>query len=375
MVLPKNDKGPSGFVERRRWPRQPASDAETFQAHPSVLKPLQFSTRELAPMEQFPAWQAHLAPIVDVKLPDDTPAEAGFPVDHTAWNLNDMLIVRQNAPAYRYVRSAVKLRSSSIDHWFVVLQRTGRAWTEVDGQVVEGGPGKVELRSLGFPFSGRMTEADTLFIYLPRDLFTHAAATIDANNNSVLSGNFASVLIDYVNSIEARLPTLTAEDLPQIVGTTRDMILACLTQPAEHASANEQQVSLSLLERARQYIQRNLDSPDLTPRALCRELGLSRTRVYELFEPSGGVLHYIQKRRLLAAHSALSDQSNNQRIADIAEAVGFNSAANFSRAFSNEFGYSPREARNMAPPVTHIRSDSLADRTHSFEEWLKMLGS
>jgi AraC-like DNA-binding protein len=359
--------------ERRRIPRPPPD--EPAPPTQPALEPLYFSTRNLAIESQFSAWQAHVAPLVDVRLPDGTSVDKGFCADHTAWNLGSMLVVQQHAPAHSYARAASKLRSSPIDHWVVVLPRTGRAWTEVDERVVEGQPGKVEFRSLGHPFRGRATESKSVTLYMPRDLFTDAAATLDAKNNSVLSGNFANLLIDYVNGVEARLRSLTAEELPTVIQATRDMILAGLSPSAGRAV--QQQMSVALMERARRYVQRNLNSPALTPDTLCRELGVSRTRLYQLFEPSGGVLHYIQKRRLLAAHAALSDSANRQRIIDIAETVGFSSAANFSRAFSSEFGYSPREARNVATPARLAHAISLAeqDRTRSFEEWLKMLGS
>jgi transcriptional regulator GlxA family with amidase domain len=78
---------------------------------------------------------------------------------------------------------------------------------------------------------------------------------------------------------------------------------------------------------------------------------------------------------LLAAHAALSDPQDSRRIVDIAEAVGFNSAANFSRAFSKEFGYSPREARNAVPHFAQPAGAFERDRPSSFEDWLKMLGN
>jgi AraC-like DNA-binding protein len=361
--------------ERRRWPRE--AQEELVLSLTSALTPLSFSTRDLAAEHQFTAWQAHVAPLVEVKLPDGTTLNDGFVADHTVWNLGGMLIVQQRADAHSYARSAAKLRSSSIDHWYIVLPRAGQAWTEVNGRVSESQPGKVEFRSLGYPFRGRMTASDSLICYLPRDLFANAAAAFDAKNNSILSGNVANILIDYVNGIEERLHSLSAEDLPRIVHATRDIILACLSPSADRIAAVEQQASVALMERARRYIQRNLGSADLTPDALCRELGVSRTRLYQMYEPSGGVLHYIQRRRLLWAHAALSDPGNRQRIVDIAEAAGFSSPANFSRAFSNEFGYSPREARNATVPVGYANAASVADRDKlpSFEGWLKTLGS
>jgi AraC-like DNA-binding protein len=360
--------------ERRRRPRLPPD--EPFPPAQPTLEPLYFSTRDLATDTQFAAWQAHVAPLVDVSLPHGISVDEGFSADHTAWNLGSMLFVQQHAPAHSYVRSASKLRSNPIDHWVVVLPRTGQAWTEVNEGVAESQPGKVEFRSLGHPFRGRATESKSVILYIPRDLFTDAAATLDAKNNSVLLGNFANLVIDYVNGIEARLRTLTADDIPSVIQATRDMILAGLFPSARRGV--EQQLNIALMERARRYVQRNLNSPALTPDALCRELGVSRTRLYRLFEPSGGVLHYIQKRRLLSTHAALSDPANRQRIIDIAESAGFSSAANFSRAFSSEFGYSPREARNVATPARlghAVSSLEQQDKNRSFEEWLRMLGS
>ncbi|MER9307001.1 helix-turn-helix domain-containing protein [Mesorhizobium sp. M0496] len=361
--------------DRRRWPREGQPEAAPSLA--PALEPLPFSTRELAPENQFAAWQAHMAPLVEVKLPDDKSLNDGFPADHTAWNLGDMLIVQQRAPAHSYMRSATKLRSSSIDHWYIVLPRTGRSWTEVDRRVAENQPGNLEIRSLGYPFRGRVTDAESLCLYLPRDLFSEAASTLDAKNNSILSGNFANLLVEYVNGIEARLRSLTAEDLPRIVHATRSMIIACLAPPAEHAAAAEQLANVALMERARRYVQNNLDAAHLTPDSMCRTLGVSRSRLYQLFEPSGGVLHYIQSRRLLAAHIALSDPADRRRIVEIAEAFGFSSAANFSRAFTKEFGYSPREGRGTVVLPRPARSVSLAEheKASSFEGWLKALGS
>ena len=220
MQPPKEQNGTSGDArlperERRRWPRRPSSEEEApGPQDPPALKPLSFSTRDLAQKDQFGAWQALLTPLVEVKLPEGVSANEGFPADHTAWNLGSMLIVQQRVSAHSYIRSDAKLRSSSIDHWYAVLLRTGQTWTEVDGRVAAGRPGTMEFRSLAHPFHGRATDAESLVLYLPRELFDHAAAALDVKNNSILSGNVAKLLIEYVNGMEARLPTLVAEDLP-----------------------------------------------------------------------------------------------------------------------------------------------------------------
>ncbi|MBB4278510.1 helix-turn-helix domain-containing protein [Rhizobium mongolense] len=363
-------------VERRRYPRSAQPSNEEPPA-PPALEPLLFSTRELEPADQFAAWQAYVAPLIDIRRPDSASQEAEFIADHAAWNLGGMLVVQQSTPAHSYMRSEAKVRSNLIDHWQISVLRNGRTWTEVDGHVSEGEPGKVELRSLGHPFRGRSTEARVLSLYLPRELLFDVPASSEIKNNIALSGTYTKLLIEYLDGVEANLSRLAAVDLPHVVQTTRDMILTCVSASASNIAVPEQHSTLALMERVRRFVQRNLMSPDLTTDRICRELGVSRTRLYQVFEPDGGVHHYIQRRRLLSAHAALSDVSNRQQIVDIAFAVGFSSAAHFSRAFSKEFGYSPREARNVAVPLYlghAVAPMSEVESAPSFNKWLKTLG-
>ena len=368
---------PQKDIERRRWPRSELRDEALKPPSPPGLEPMVLSTRQLPPEQQLSSWQTLVEPLVSVRLPDDkTPAD-GFPADHVAWNFGGMLLVQQSVPAHSYRRSAERLRASAIDHWCLILPRSGRTWTEVDGRVAEGGAGLVEFRSLGHPFRGRATESESINLYLPRERFARFAAALDARNNTVLSGNFADLLTDFVAGIMERQQTLAAEDLPRIVQAISDLLIAGLAPSGDSVGVPVQMTNLALMERARQYIHSNLNVADLAPDDLARGLGISRTRLYQMFEPSGGVLHYIQKRRLIAAHEALGDSTDSRRIIDIAESCGFKSAANFSRAFTKEFGYSPREARNAlaSPRLAEVRPRTTQGKTSSFENWLKTLGA
>jgi len=359
--------------ERRRWPRQQKVDDETKPRAPPALKPLAFATLDLPADDQFEAWKSYVAPLIDVQLPDGVSASDGFAASHTAWNFRNMLLVQQRVPAYRYQRTEARLRSSSLDHWSIVLRRSGRSWTEVGGKVAECQATNIEVRSLGRPFRGRMLESELVSIYMPRSLFGDSVWLLDMNNNRVLSSNLADVLATYIGAVEARLSDFTEDELPRVIGATRDMIIACLTSSEGSELEGLQAGSLALMERARKYVSEHLTSSQITPEMLCRALGLSRTHLYKLFAPSGGVVRYIQKQRLLAAHSALSDPQDRRQVSTVADAFGFNSSADFSRAFSREFGYSPTQARQLLVD-THRPEKPKTSDVASFENWLKELG-
>ena len=359
-------------MERRRWPREPTVRRERQTSPATGLIPSHFSTHELPPAEQFDAWRAHMAPLLDVRLPDEKSADEGFPAEQIGWRLGDLLVVQQRAPGYSYERSRAMLRSSPIDHWSIGLFHSGRAWTEVDRRVAEAGPGEPFLRSLSYPFRGRTTEATAVLLFVPYELLADDMSKLEGANNSVLSGSLAGMLLNYINGMEANLGNITAPEVPRIVRTIRDMIVASAAASA-NPDVGGSQVNMGMMERAHRYIHLNLHSEDLTPDAICRALAISRTRLYQLFEPSGGVLNYIRRRRLLQAYADLSDPANKRPISEIAEAAGFDVAANFTRAFSHEFGAGPREVRKMAAAERLVAPVALSGqhRGATIGDWLK----
>ncbi|WP_234837502.1 helix-turn-helix domain-containing protein [Sinorhizobium meliloti] len=78
-------------------------------------------------------------------------------------------------------------------------------------------------------------------------------------------------------------------------------------------------------------------------------LSSSLRKLTYLFSREGGVASYIQKRRLHLARQCLRDQRHaHKSIADIGLEHGFLYAPNFTRAFQQTYGMTPRETRAMA---------------------------
>ncbi|EEX85622.1 hypothetical protein B998_03254 [Brucella sp. F96/2] len=85
--------------------------------------------------------------------------------------------------------------------------------------------------------------------------------------------------------------------------------------------------------------------------------------------------NYIRRRRMLAAHAMLADPADTRKVAEVGEVIGFDSAANFSRAFTHQFGYSPSNIRKQTAtgaPATRNTPDIPPQAT--FESLLLTLG-
>ncbi|AIJ50746.1 MULTISPECIES: helix-turn-helix domain-containing protein [Brucella] len=347
----------SQFVERRRWPRvSQAPLGEGLTASPALV-PLRFETSSLPTDQQFAAWQAHMSVLLTTHLPESAQPDDGFSVTQHVWNLDGILIVQQDTSAFHFERSANEVRFSPIDHWMITIMRSGQSWTGMNGQVVENHPGLVEIRSLGQPFSGRTLAASSTSLIIPADAFADRGGLPITCNNVALGGHRAQLLIGYLTSVEASLGKLAQGDLAGVKANLRELVFDAIAPLVEHIDEKDNVSQIALMTKARRFIQNNLASPDLTPDALGRELALSRTRLYELFETFGGVANYIRRRRMLAAHAMLADPADTRKVAEVGEVIGFDSAANFSRAFTHQFGYSPSNIRKQTAtgaPATRL---------------------
>ncbi len=374
----KESRSRAQFVERRRYPRTVRASLGVDLREEGVLVPLRFETASLPPPQQFPAWQKHAAPLFDSRLPDAVRPEDGFVVRQAVWNLGGLLIVQQATPAFSYERSADEVRLSPIDHWQVTFLRTGRSWTESGGCVTQNTPRLMEVLSYGRPFRGRTQAADSISLIIPAELFADRGGLPAASHNVALGGHRVRLLFDYLVSVEGMLNRLTQDDLPGIRDRFREMVMDAVRPLADREENHAQVSQAGLMTRARQFIINNILSPDLTVDALCHELAISRTRLYELFEAHGGVATYIRRRRLLAAHAMLTDPSEMRKIAAVGSAVGFDSAANFSRAFTQHFGYSPSsiQKQGLIKGTNALPADKHAGQRKdpTFERILRTLG-
>jgi len=301
---------------------------------------MRYASLDLSRSEQFEAWRNLLTPLLDI-APAHRAASVGFSFDVQAWNLESLALVEGRMEAFHYERTARHARADSIDHWIISCRRD-------EGFPPDAEADGLAVWSLANAFSGLSAPQDGIFLFVPREFCQDATGIIDGAEGRALTSGLVLLLRDYLLDLARRLPMLTEPELPGVLATTRTMMLACLAPSSERLEAAQRPIDVTLLERARRLIQDELLSPRLSVDMLCRQLGVSRSRLYRLFEPAGGVAHYIRARRLLDAHVSLADTHDQRRIADIAADRGFLDAAEFSRAFKREFGYTPSEVRRDA---------------------------
>jgi adenylate cyclase len=107
-----------------------------------------------------------------------------------------------------------------------------------------------------------------------------------------------------------------------------------------------------VFDKINQSIEQNLTDEQFSVDSLCKEVGISRSRLHRiLIEETGlSTTLYIRKERLEKAKNLLS--TTDLRISEIADAVGIGSPQNFSKYFTDEFDISPTDFRKHQPLAT-----------------------
>lgn len=94
-----------------------------------------------------------------------------------------------------------------------------------------------------------------------------------------------------------------------------------------------------------EYINANLNSPDLTVSSIAQAAGFSEVHFRKLFKSYYGISpkQYVQNLRIEKAKRML--QSSNESISKIAVECGFSTIFYFSKLYKDKTGYSPYEYR------------------------------
>ena len=294
----------------------------------------QFCTMELQAKDQFDAWRSLHKDTIELFPIGER--SAGFAAAFSSWTLGELVLTRvvySGAPGRQWRHHP----KSYLDHWCVVLARAVAA----DGSARE----ELSFRSLALPYEGQAQDSEVITLYLPRDQRPVDEQRLDGAHGVEVSRDFAPLLSDYMDGLVRHLPHVTAEHAASLEMPTRALIAACITPLSTYQEPARSAVGAALIDSARSVVRQNMAAPDFGPERLVRLLAMSRSKLYRLFENSGGVAHFINRERLREAHVRLSSQREMLSIHAIGNEVGFVDHSTFSRAFRREFGYSPTEAR------------------------------
>lgn len=324
----------------------------------------------------FEQWRNILSIVFDVEMADRS--EAGsFAGSMTAYHLGGLLLSETAGSAVRFQRSGATIARTAIEHYLVQVYLEGGYAGSVGGREVEMRAGDVCVLDLTRPLSTRAGDFRNITIVVPRDSLDPLVKAPDALHGLILpQGSAAATLLgDHLQTLYRQLPAMTAREAQAVAGGTAGLVAACLGSALDAHQPALAELHAAMLGRIRRFVDERLEDPDLDGDTICRTFGLSRSSLYRLFEPLGGVAAHIRGRRLARALADLvAPPPDRTRVIDIALHWGFGSEASFGRAFRAAYGLTPGEAREVAEGMRRLLAPGQSGAAdHLLQQWMRQL--
>lgn len=321
----------------------------------------------------FDEWRAATAPLFDVRI-EGSDGPDGFAVALEAYHLGRMLIGAGGSVGQRFQRDRRLIARSPLDHYVVQLYTAGGSCGTAGRRDLDLRVGDISIRDLSQPYATTDPDFANITLVIPRQTLSPLVRDPDGLHGLTLPHRhpLGRLLGDHLRALVRTAPRMTPDEALALDQGTAALVAGCVGAATGAAGVTEA-LQLAMLDRIRRHVEANLASPDLTPDAVCRHFGLSRSALYRLFQPMGGFAAHVRRRRLDRAFAELTSAGRDRlRIADICDRYGFETDAAFSRAFRGAFGLGPRAVRRLPrEAIFHaVRQDGRAP----LQSWLQRLG-
>lgn len=328
----------------------------THPRKPTAAIPVsELDTRALPADERFGLWRESFAPLFDVH-PGEGFDVRGFRGFARAYALPTLIVAESACATETLWRGQCRpaLRGDPLigdDPVVLHLHLRGSSRAYNGDRELRPRPGDISLTDLARPYRALDHGFRTLSLVIPRISLLPLLGGHASPGGLVLAAGSAraEVLASHLRAVWRVLPQLNSGDAPCITGGLIAAVAHAFGPSPAALSASATEQALATRAAVADYVERHLANQALGPERLRQTFGCSRSHLYRLFGPLGGVAAYINERRLLRAWGLLTSAEGQQaRVIDIAHRCGFSDQSHFSRQFRRRFGVAPREARQQA---------------------------
>lgn len=337
------------------------------------------STGDVTADEGFELWRASCSPLFDTRIRDRHERD-GFFAETRAYMLGDTVLMDARSIGQAFDRSHALCLKEEVDCFLVQLFLSAGYVGEHAGRPIHVRPGDIGVLDMARVL--RTETAGTRFrclnLFIPRAELLALVTNPNVLAGAVVRGESAMgrLLRGHLMSVWEVLPHARSNDIASLRTSTLGVLGAALNAEGEVTPHLERARNQAQLVQLKDFIEANLSNPELGASTLCRAFRCSRSHLYRLFHPLGGISHYVTQRRLVRAYREFTRLSHaGTRVSEVAFALGFNSQSHFARLFREKYGVTPTDAielgRSDAGPYTG--NEQAGRQLPDWHHWIRHL--
>lgn len=303
---------------------------------------LAFDTATIPAEAGFAAWAAHSG-----NFRFSQGGDGPFHASASAWMLDDVIVTEQRLDPFSGVRDEALIRATPATHLSLVLVFDGEVRLVTPAMEAACRPGGILSLDYARAFVTRSTRHHGATVSFRRAFLEEAVGPSMFHGLMPATAETA-LLHRFVRELLARLPDARRESASLFARVLRDLVAAAVRGAG--TTGGQTMAFARIRQRAAAHIAAQPPgSLDLD--ALPAALGVTRSTLFRVFRPDGGVLAFDRRRRLALVHSCLCDFAESRSIAEIGAVFGFVDPAYLARLFRRRYGYAMTEVRRHVAPA------------------------
>lgn len=306
---------------------------------------IDFHLSLIALSERFEFWH-DVGSLVHRPVRSAYPAPSQVAVSATVRPSEGIVLGRMTSSEQYFERTRSMIKADHIDSLQLVwLEQGSIQWTAQDN-AYHAQAGDLLLLDNCELCQSAWTAHQQIYAVLPRDLVAGPGWQEPGQRVLRSSSPCAAILSHYLHTLWDSQQTAGPSTMQQLAQGLASLtrLYFSETAPLLDAASHPEPIKESI----KRWINQQLHNPDLDAAQICSAFFLSRSALYELFKPEGGIRSYVQSCRLERARLILASPDCQASISTIASQLGFRSLSSFSRAFHDRWGVTPRDVRKDA---------------------------
>ncbi|NIB43666.1 helix-turn-helix domain-containing protein [Pseudomaricurvus alkylphenolicus] len=319
-----------------------------------IMKATHFDTSAFRAGQQFEHWNSVVADAYfSLSLQTGERHHERFCGSLDGGELGHVTVTRLQSDPVSYHRERFHISGENTDYFLVTIPEWGQVHFEQNGKIVDCGPGDFILEGSADPYCfSYQQQARMNVIRVPGAMLRDRIQNADDFCASRFLGRQAgcSLFMEYLQSLIKLSPDLPEGSRFKLSEQLIDLLAMSMETSGEALPCADSASQDAHLHRIYNFINRQLDNPDLNTALIAEHCGISTRYLHQLFKPTGHtVAGWIKERRLKQCYDALSDPRRSIRsIAELAYRWGFSDQAHFSRSFKARYDMPPGQVRAQA---------------------------
>lgn len=231
-----------------------------------------------------------------------------------------------------------------VPHMVLYMVLEGRVTSNYDGLIQEHVPGDIVVVDYSLPYESETPGYEGIALTFDKASVpaefqnnAHGLVLTASDHTGAMLGTQIKALVEHIEGLSVHQSQVTVDGILRFAA-------AAFAAPA----TRERRDKRFLFQRASSTARLRLSDPDFGPDELASVLNISRSKLFRLFEPHGGVQRWMLAERLSGSLQGILQSTPDNKIAAIARSHGFRSEAHFSRAFQKRYRISPSSVRMLA---------------------------